>query len=109
MNQVFMNILANAIDALEAYNDLLPPIKICTEVLDENQVVIRIADNGAGMTEEIKHHIFAPMFTTKTVGKGTGLGLSICRQIVEEKHKGKLSCISAGGEGTEFVIEIPIS
>ena len=114
MNQVFMNIFANAIDALqdgngkEITNEQLPTIKVGTEVIDKNNVAIRIADNGSGMTEEVKQHIFEPMFTTKTVGKGTGLGLSICRQIIEEKHGGNLSCISAPGEGTEFVIEIPL-
>jgi signal transduction histidine kinase len=119
MNQVFMNILANAIDVLEDGNwssdgkeittDQLPTIKIGTEVIDENYAIVRIADNGKGMSEEVKQRIFEPMFTTKELGKGTGLGLSICRQIVEEKHGGKLSCISAPGKGTEFVIEIPLS
>ena len=89
-------------------NYQLPTIKICTEVIAQNRVIIQIADNGLGMREEVKQRIFDPMFTTKTVGKGTGLGLSICRQIIEEKHGGNLSCISAPGEGTEFVIEIPL-
>ena len=69
---------------------------------------IYIADNGPGMTEEVRSRIFDPFFTTKGVGKGTGLGLSISYQIVVEKHGGKLMCISAPGEGAEFVIEIPL-
>ncbi|MEG3894323.1 MULTISPECIES: AAA family ATPase [unclassified Microcoleus] len=116
LNQVFMNLLANAIDALEESNqgknfaeiEAHPnQITIRTKVEGE-QVKIAIADNGNGMPEEVKNRIFDHLFTTKDVGKGTGLGLAIARQIVEEKHGGKLSCISAPGEGTEFVIEILI-
>ncbi|GAB1541621.1 AAA family ATPase [Scytonema sp. NUACC21] len=112
LNQVFMNILTNAIDALTEGigKEILtsPQIRICTEVVD-NRVVIRIADNGIGMTEEVKNRLFDPFFTTKPVGKGTGLGLSISYQIVVEKHGGKLSCISALNRGSEFIIEIPVS
>ncbi|HEY9849865.1 MAG TPA: PAS domain S-box protein [Leptolyngbyaceae cyanobacterium] len=113
LNQVFMNVLTNAIDALE--NDSpAPMITICTEVkqdrlLGASSVVIRIADNGPGMTEEVCHKMCDPFFTTKPVGKGIGLGLSICYQIVVEKHRGKLSCISEPGKGAEFVIEIPVA
>ncbi|MBW4671373.1 MAG: hybrid sensor histidine kinase/response regulator [Cyanomargarita calcarea GSE-NOS-MK-12-04C] len=115
INQVFMNILANAIDAIEEgvdngkkfHSDFA--ITICTELIEDSHVAIRIADNGLGMTEEVKQQLFQPMFTTKPVGKGTGLGLSICYQIVVEKHGGKLSCVSALGEGCEFVIEIPVN
>jgi predicted ATPase/signal transduction histidine kinase len=116
LNQVFMNLLANAIDALEesnqgrnfAYLQAHPnQITIRTKVEGE-RVKISIADNGNGMSEEVKNRIFDHLFTTKDVGQGTGLGLAIARQIVEEKHGGKLSCISALGEGTEFVIEILI-
>jgi signal transduction histidine kinase len=71
-------------------------------------VVIRIADNGAGMTQEVQQKLFNPFFTTKPMGKGTGLGLSISYQIVVERHRGKLQCFSVPGEGTEFIIEIPI-
>ena len=71
--------------------------------------VIRIKDNGPGMLPTVKDRIFDHLFTTKAVGKGTGLGLSIARQIVESIHSGKLCCLSAPGEGTEFVIDIPIS
>ncbi|MEP6517352.1 ATP-binding sensor histidine kinase [Microcoleus vaginatus] len=123
LNQVFMNILSNAIDAVELAvgrpettakleNPLSPiferKIKIRTEVCDKNLVRIYIADNGRGMTEEVRSRIFDPFFTTKAVGQGTGLGLSISYQIVVEKHGGKLMCFSAPGEGAEFVIEIPV-
>ena len=84
-------------------------ITILTEISqDEQWVSIRIKDNGAGMSEEVKQKVFDYLFTTKPVGKGTGLGLSISRQIVVEKHGGKLSCISSPGEGSEFIIEIPV-
>jgi len=86
----------------------IPTIRIHTQVIESNWVVIQIADNGPGLTELVKQQLFEPMFTTKPPGKGTGLGLSIARQIVEEYHKGRLSCMSAPGEGTEFAIEIPI-
>jgi signal transduction histidine kinase len=128
LNQVFMNLIANAIDALtelegwkveklESSNQPchLPTLKpsrstiwIRTGVIDGNRVVIKIADNGSGMTEEVRKHLFAPFFTTKPCGKGTGLGLSISYHIVVEKHGGTLRCVSALGEGTEFLIEIPL-
>ena len=110
MNQVFMNLLANAIDAVdEAWEKDQRPlnITISTEVLCESAIV-RIADNGLGMTEEIQQHLFEPLFTTKAVGKGTGLGLSIAKQIVTDKHGGQLFCKSMAGKGTEFAIELPI-
>ncbi|TAE79222.1 MAG: hybrid sensor histidine kinase/response regulator [Oscillatoriales cyanobacterium] len=110
MNQVFMNLLANAIDAVEdAWEKDHRPLRITisTEVLRESAMV-RIADNGLGMTDEIQQHLFEPLFTTKAVGKGTGLGLSIARQIVTDKHCGKLFCKSIAGKGTEFAIELPI-
>lgn len=106
INQVFMNILTNAIDALEEKPNPTPQIRICTDCSDL-QVVIRIADNGLGMTEDIKKRIFDPFFTTKPVGKGTGLGLAISYQIVVEKHGGVMKCVSEPGIGTEFRIEIP--
>ena len=132
LNQVFMNILSNAIDALASVRnrkwelpsptdaqrqnstslslgcDALPSIRIRTEVLENNRVAIAISDNGAGMAESVKSRIFDPFFTTKPVGKGTGLGLSISYQIVVERHRGGLRCISTPGEGTEFAIEIPM-
>ncbi|MEH2363024.1 sensor histidine kinase [Nostoc sp.] len=114
MNQVFMNILANAIDALDEaimqgkMSNLIPQIQITTEIDSEQLVVIRIADNGVGIPERLKKRLFEPLFTTKKVGKGTGLGLSIAYQIVVEKHKGVLEVNSQPGLGTEFIIKIPI-
>ncbi|MDZ8107092.1 MAG: response regulator [Nostoc sp. DedQUE12a] len=116
LNQVFMNILANAIDALEESNlgrDLADisansnQITIATS-LKNSCVIITISDNGKGINEEFKEKIFDHLFTTKAVGKGTGLGLAIARQIVEEAHGGKLTCNSILGKGTEFIIEIPV-
>lgn len=111
LNQVFMNILSNAIDAIEiAANKSLinrPEIKLRT-ALEKDRVMIRIADNGIGMSEEIQTHLFDPFFTTKPVGSGRGLGLWVSYQIVVEKHGGSLQFISKPGEGTEFIIEIPI-
>lgn len=111
LNQVFMNILTNAIDALEEniQNNHSPQITIKTEVLNQRWVAIRIADNGAGMTEQTHAKLFDPFFTTKPVGKGTGMGMSISYKIITEKHGGKLSCNSSLGNGTEFIIEIPIN
>ncbi len=108
LNQVFMNILSNAIDALKELNANYKPTIIIRTELQEQKVLIRIADNGVGMSESVKNKIFNPFFTTKPIGSGTGLGLSISYSIVVEKHRGQLSCISAPGEGTEFVIEIPV-
>ncbi|MBW4678674.1 MAG: AAA family ATPase [Microcoleus vaginatus WJT46-NPBG5] len=118
LNQVFMNILNNAIDALEErfghyvnseVTDFLPTpyIRIRTEVTTGNCITIRVADNGAGMSEEVRKRIFDPFFTTKPVGSGTGLGLSVSYQIVVEKHGGVLKCVSTPTEGTELIIKIP--
>ncbi|MEA5602381.1 sensor histidine kinase [Nostoc sp. UHCC 0252] len=112
LNQVFMNIFSNAIDALDEhkgnFKKNLSSIIVHTQVKNEESVIISIKDNGPGITEEVKSRLFDPFFTTKPVGKGTGLGLSISYQIIVDKHKGKINCISAPGKGTEFVIEIPI-
>lgn len=137
LNQVFMNLLANAIDALEEHwsrdssaihNSQLalsaarciksgfseepqipnPQIHIRTEILENGRVAIHIADNGSGMTPEVQQRLFDPFFTTKPIGVGTGLGLSISYQIVVDKHGGQLYCNSKLGQGTEFVVEIPI-
>jgi signal transduction histidine kinase len=126
-----MNLLSNAIDALEGLpsnrqklidsgeissnsefpipSSQLPTIQICTEVLNANKIVVRIADNGPGIRENVKARLFDPFFTTKPIGQGTGLGLAISYQIVTEKHGGSISCVSAVGEGTEFVVEIPVT
>ncbi|AFZ19794.1 PAS domain S-box protein [Allocoleopsis franciscana] len=140
INQVFMNILSNAIDALEnctvegteqqlfreSQEDIeghcqintsssthpastSPTIWISTELLEDNQAVIRIRDNGLGMPPSVVRRLFDPFFTTKPVGKGTGLGLSISHQIIVEKHGGLLQCYSEPGQGAEFWIQIPIS
>ncbi|WP_197047460.1 PAS domain-containing sensor histidine kinase [Planktothrix serta] len=134
INQVFMNLLTNAIDAVQekilegdeqVYSDLnpqdlvlfsednslnswQPTITITTEVIQDERVLIRIADNGMGMTEAVKNKLFDPFFTTKPVGKGTGLGLAISYQIVVERHQGQLKCSSEAREGSEFIVEIPI-
>ena len=112
LNQVFMNIISNAIDALQTMrsqkSNYYPQITITTEIEAKNQVRIMIADNGVGMSETVKKQIFNPFYTTKEVGKGTGLGLSISYQIIVEHHGGKLECISTPGKGTEFMISIPL-
>jgi len=116
LNQVFMNLLSNAIDALEEVRgnskngkaNFSPVIRIRTEYSSPSQIAVRIIDNGSGIKEEDKTQLFDPFFTTKPIGKGTGLGLSISYQIVVDKHKGILMCESVPGEGTEFSIEIPV-
>lgn len=112
LNQVFMNILSNGIDALQEiclHNSpgKTPTIHIRTNLILD-PVAICIGDNGPGIPEDVRSRIFDPFFTTKAIGKGTGLGLSISYQIVVEKHKGQLQCISDRHRGTEFWIEIPI-
>lgn len=129
LNQVFMNILSNAIDAIDdlwiasnngqekpeltattsSLKPLIPKIRILTELSNQNYVVVRIADNGLGIPEAISQKIFDPFFTSKSVGKGTGLGLSISYQIVVNKHHGTLKYRTKQGKGTEFWIEIPIN
>ncbi len=113
LNQVFMNILANSLDALESElkenpnSQKTPQITLRTEMRSDS-VVIAIADNGMGIPEAIKNRIFDPFFTTKAVGKGIGMGMAISYQLITEKHKGKIECFSDLGVGTEFIIEIPI-
>ncbi|TAG87427.1 MAG: sensor histidine kinase [Oscillatoriales cyanobacterium] len=117
LNQVFMNILANAIDALSEKRiqknldrpEILPRIVISTKILDESYVAVSITDNGSGMPEEITNRIFDLFYTTKPVGKGTGLGLYISHKIISERHRGKLKCVSVPNQGTEFIIELPIT
>jgi signal transduction histidine kinase len=111
LNQVLMNILTNAIDALENLSinqPNNPQIVIRTLILNSDWVAIEIADNGSGMSQEVQQRLFDPFFTTKPIGKGTGLGMSISYQIITEKHQGHLSCISSPGAGAKFIIEIPI-
>jgi signal transduction histidine kinase len=115
LNQVFMNLLINAIDAVEQRSekakatgeDFCPQIQIRTELLENERVGIHIIDNGVGIPEVVQHRIFDPFFTTKPVGQGTGLGLAISHQIVE-RHQGELRCVSTVGRSTEFIIEIPL-
>lgn len=116
LNQVFMNLLSNAIDALEERDQQRSfaeiqanpsSITIRTQELPNHTIAIRIADNGLGIGVNHSSRLFEPFFTTKPIGKGTGLGLSISYQIVTAKHGGKLYCQSTPGQGTEFVIEIP--
>ena len=116
LNQVIMNLLSNAIDALEERNNHRTieeiqshpgVIQIHTRCLPSNWIQIRIADNGTGMKPETLSRIFDPFYTTKPIGKGTGLGLAISYQIIIERHQGKLYCHSTPGQGTEFILEIP--
>ncbi|MEH1897142.1 MAG: response regulator [Nostoc sp.] len=119
LNQVFMNLLANAIDALEESNIGRTYIEIeadpnqiliqTTLTENNNHILIRIKDNGVGMSADVQQKIFEYLFTTKPVGQGTGLGLSIARQIVVEKHEGTLEVNSALGKGSEFIIKLPIA
>ncbi|NER38880.1 MAG: response regulator [Oscillatoria sp. SIO1A7] len=117
LNQVFMNLIANAIDALDSmparpYKEIKAnpkKITIHTETSDDNYAIVRIKDNGLGMTEETSKKIFDYLFTTKPVGKGTGLGLSISSHIIADKHRGELSCVSSPGKGAEFIIKIPFN
>jgi len=117
LNQVFMNILANAIDALEEANQDRSFESLCanpnritirTTLQEDGWIAIYIADNGLGMPEEVKQRIFDHLFTTKAVGKGTGLGLAIAYQIVTQTHGGELTCYAAANGGAEFVIQIPV-
>ena len=119
LNQVLMNLLANAIDALEESNANRTYQEIAAQpnqitirtariaLLKAEWVEIAIADNGRGMLEAVQQKLFNPFFTTKPAGKGTGMGLSISHQIITEKHGGKLKCTSTPGVGTEFVVQIP--
>lgn len=116
LNQVFMNLLNNSIDALEERINqssqrslnFTPKIGIQTRVLSNQRIAIHIADNGSGIPKQLENKIFDAFFTTKEIGKGTGLGLSICHQIIVDKHQGCLECRSLPEQGTEFIIEIPM-
>lgn len=117
LNQVFMNILSNAIDALEEKSNQQTPeerkdfpgqIVLKTCLLEASWIEITIADNGLGMTQETQKRIFDPFFTTKPIGKGTGMGMSVSYKVIAERHKGKLICVSVPGKGTEFKIQIPV-
>ncbi|OCQ90850.1 sensor histidine kinase [Limnothrix sp. PR1529] len=123
MNQVFMNILVNAVDAIEDYHQqlkrgLMHPrsgnaipysIQVSTRLCDQNWVEVQITDSGLGMNSKTMEHIFDPFFTTKPIGKGTGLGLSVSYQIIVDRHQGELICTSEPGEGSTFLIRIPVT
>ena len=110
LNQVFMNLLNNAIDALRSCPQLEDPcIKIQTRLLPDHQVQISIRDNGPGIAKDLQTRIFDPFFTTKPVGQGTGLGLAVSYQIVVDKHGGSLICCSQPNEGAEFTVQIPVA
>ena len=117
LNQVFLNVLTNAIEALstertpqtsQAPVDRLDQITLQTALVDEQWVQIKIADNGPGITPEVQQKMFDPFFTTKSVGEGTGMGLAVSYQIVTKRHGGQLTCRSSLGEGAEFIIQIPV-
>lgn len=110
LNQVFLNIINNAIDAIREETRTIPPrIILRTKQLENDRVVIRIANNGSPIPSDIKARIFDPFFTTKPIGTGTGLGLAISYQIIVGQHKGSIQCLSEPGTDTEFRIELPIS
>ncbi|MEM6252941.1 MAG: ATP-binding protein [Cyanobacteria bacterium P01_D01_bin.156] len=109
LNQVFMNVLANAADAIENSYQEHPMIQIATDQLDNHWIQVSILDNGSGIPEEVQNKIFDPFFTTKPIGKGTGLGMSISRQIVTEQHSGRFYFQTRRNAGTQFFIELPIS
>jgi len=114
INQALMNILSNAVDALEeiAHSTYAgtrsPSLAIKTEVLNPDWIAISICDNGLGISDQIQQQIFDPFFTTKPVGQGTGLGLSISYQIIVDRHRGHLDCISSPGQGSQFLIRLPV-
>jgi two-component system NtrC family sensor kinase len=102
LNQVFLNILVNAAQAIEVKGE----IKISTRTVSDF-VEIKISDNGSGIPEDVRDKIFEPFFTTKEVGKGTGLGMSISYDIIKE-HQGQIKVASEPGQGTTFTIELPL-
>ena len=114
INQALMNILSNAVDALEEIahstyaGTRIPSLTIKTEVLNPDWIAISIGDNGLGISDEIQQQIFDPFFTTKPVGRGTGLGLSISYQIIVDRHRGHIDCISSPGQGSQFLIRLPV-
>ena len=116
MNQVFMNLIGNAVDALDEQASLTAPtspakpsiISLSTKIIAGDQIQISIHDNGPGIPEKIQSLLFESFFTTKPVGKGTGLGLAITQQIMEERHQGSISFTSEPGDGTTFTLVLPI-
>jgi signal transduction histidine kinase len=109
LNQVFLYLLDNAIDALQQHSVKIKIIKISTTTLDHHRIAIRIADNGVGIPQEIKSQVYEPFFTTKLADKKIGMGLSVSHQVITKEHEGRLSFVSRVNKGTKFVIELPIS
>ncbi|NEO85774.1 MAG: response regulator [Spirulina sp. SIO3F2] len=115
LNQALMNVIVNAIDALEdkiqegGELNFQPNLKITTHSISDSSVEISIADNGIGMSETVRSRVFEQFYTTKIMGRGAGLGLSVAQQIIEEQHKGKLLCSSTLGQGSEFQIQLPLT
>jgi signal transduction histidine kinase len=113
LNQVFMNLLSNAVDALDEVrvegDRHQPTINIKTQLIEKQRVKIQIQDNGPGIRAEVLTRLFDPFFTTKPIGQGTGMGLSISYQIITEKHGGEIQCDSQVGGGTTFTITIPLA
>ncbi|USR93094.1 PAS domain S-box protein [Phormidium yuhuli AB48] len=108
LNQVFMNLINNAVDAIREANPTQGRLTLETAIREEGRLQIKISDNGSGIPESVQDRIFDPFYTTKPVGKGTGLGLSISYQIIVERHQGTLTCDSTPGEGSTFIIELPL-
>ena len=108
INQVFFNLINNALDAIEETGEG-GELTIITKKSDSDKAIVSIRDSGSGIPPEIQSKIFDPFFTTKEPGKGTGLGLSICYQVVVNGHGGEISCLSEVGKGTEFIVELPIN
>ncbi|MDX2099553.1 MAG: ATP-binding protein [Leptolyngbyaceae cyanobacterium bins.59] len=109
LSQVFLNLISNSIEVLlEKSTTLDRQIEVMTRLMGDDRVAVMISDNGAGMPQEVQEHLFEPFYTTKPVGIGTGLGLSIAHYIVTEAHRGRIYCCSALGEGTTFIVELPI-
>jgi len=108
MNQVFMNMLNNALQAVKARHGNIGGHVWIASRMENDQVTISIRDNGPGMSEEVRRRVFEPFFTTKAVGEGTGMGLAISREIIEQKHGGTMDFESEPGRGTTFHIRIPV-
>ncbi len=112
INQAMFNLLCNAIDAIEEKltqdQQVAPQVSIRTQLLDDQQITIQIRDNGIGIAPDLQPQIFEPFFTTKSAGQGVGLGLATTRRIIEDVHGGQLTCESTVGEGSEFLIRLPI-
>jgi signal transduction histidine kinase len=108
INQVFLNLLVNAVEAIRQYDRSLPGVILIETLMENDQIVVRFTDNGPGVPTDIRERIFDPFFTTKAVGEGVGLGLAVCRDIVEVKHGGRIDVSSVNGSGAVFTIRLPV-